>query len=271
MHLIHNFKNGDIMKCNKTIKFALAIAATSLSWESAQALEYQSFAGILFVKIEAGCFMMGKDTDLKESSPIELPQHRVCIEKPFYLGETEITQKQWETVMGNNPSKFKSLYKPVEKVNWNDTQEFIKRLNTQEGGNAFRLPSEAEWEYSARAGSSGLYSFGDKPKDLIDYAWFGDEGYGGASHEVAQKKSNPWGLYDMHGNVWEWVQDWYDPTYYQNSPEKDPKGPESGQYRVYRGGSWVGKAANLRSSIRYSSLPVSRTGDIGFRLLREIQ
>jgi formylglycine-generating enzyme required for sulfatase activity len=242
-------------------------------WQLAHAveIEHTSFAGISFVKIEAGCFLMGRDRDIKESSVVELPQHRVCIEKPFYLGETEVTQKQWEAVMGSNPSKYKGLYKPVEKVNWEDTQEFIKRLNAQEGGNTFRLPSEAEWEYAARAGSSTLYSFGDDAKNLADYAWFGNEGYHGTSKEVGTKKPNQWGLHDMHGNVWEWVQDWYDPNYYHNSPEKDPKGPESGQYRVYRGGSWVGKAVNLRSALRYSGLPTSRTSDIGFRLLREIQ
>ncbi|MCX7106437.1 MAG: formylglycine-generating enzyme family protein [Methylococcales bacterium] len=258
------------MKYSKTLKVVVGFAAYSCFGSAAVAIDYQSFAGIRFVKIEAGCFLMGKDTDLKESSPVESPQHRVCIEKPFYLGETEITQKQWETIMGSNPSKSKALYKPVEKVSWNDAQDFIKRLNNQEEGNLFRLPSEAEWEYSARAGSKSLYYFGDKQKELTTYAWFGDEGYGGASHEVALKKPNAWGLHDMHGNVWEWVQDWYDPNYYQSSPEKDPKGPDVGQYRVYRGGSWVGKNVNLRSSIRYSGLPSSRTGDIGFRLARDI-
>jgi formylglycine-generating enzyme required for sulfatase activity len=173
--------------------------------------------------------------------------------------------------MGSNPSKYKSFYKPVEKVSWEDAQEFIKRLNAQEGGSVFRLPTEAEWEYAARAGTGTLYSFGNEPKNLAEYAWFGNEGYHGSSKEVATKKPNPWGLFDMHGNVWEWVQDWYDPEYYHHSPEKDPKGAESGQYRVYRGGSWVGKAVNLRSSLRYSGLPVSRTSDIGFRLLRETE
>lgn len=258
------------MKLSKTFPVVFTLAAFLLPLQAAVAVEYTSFANIRFVKIEAGCFKMGRDTELKEASPVELPQHRVCLSKPFYLGETEITQEQWEKVMGNNPSKHKALYRPVDKVSWVDVQEFIKRLNAKEGGNSFRLPTEAEWEYAARAGTTTLYSFGDKAKNLTDYAWFGDEGYGGASHEVAKKQPNPWGLYDMHGNVWEWVQDWYDPDYYHNSPEQDPQGPASGQYRVYRGGSWVGKAANLRSSLRYSGLPVSRTGDIGFRLLKEI-
>jgi formylglycine-generating enzyme required for sulfatase activity len=254
------------------IKHIFSLIALIMPWQAQTAeVQHKTFAGINFIKIEAGCFLMGRDTELKESSPVELPQHKVCIEKPFYLGETEVTQKQWETVMGSNPSKYKGLYKPVEKVSWEDAQEFIKRLNAQEGGTFFRLPTEAEWEYAARAGTGTLYSFGDEPKNLADYAWFGNEGYHGSSKEVATKKPNPWGLYDMHGNVWEWVQDWYDPNYYHNSPEKDPKGAESGQYRVYRGGSWVGKAVNLRCSLRYSGLPVSRTSDIGFRLFRETE
>ena len=158
------------------IKFIFTFIAIIIPWQLVHAVEIQHkpFAGISFVRIEAGCFLMGRDTEVKESSEVELPQHRVCIEKPFYLSETEITQKQWETVMGSNPSKYKGQYKPVEKVNWNDTQDFIKRLNDQEGGSFFRLPSEAEWEYAARAGSTTLYSFGDKPKDLVDYAWFGN-------------------------------------------------------------------------------------------------
>lgn len=235
------------------------------------AVDKSLFAGIAFVKIEAGCFLMGRDTEVKESSAVELPQHKVCISKPFYLSETEVTQKQWEAVMGDNPSKSKSPSKPVEKVSWDDIQGFIKRLNEQEGGTHFRLPTEAEWEYAARAGSSTLYSFGEKESQLKDYAWFGNEGYHGSSQEVGLKKPNAWGLYDMHGNVWEWVSDWYDPDYYHHSPEQDPKGSETGQYRVYRGGSWVGKAVNLRSALRYSGLPSTRTNDIGFRLVRNIE
>lgn len=258
------------MRLSCTIKSVLSLSIYLIIHSSnANAIEYKSFAGIRFVKIEPGCFFMGKDTDIKETNPVESPQHKVCISKPFYIGETEVTQKQWESVMGNNPSKTKAFYKPVDKVSWNDAQEFIRKLNTQENSQAFRLPTEAEWEYSARAGSTTLFSYGAKPNDLSNYAWFGDEGYGGASHEVALKKPNQWGLFDVHGNVWEWVQDWYDPNYYSSSPDKDPQGPVTGQYRVYRGGSWVGKAINLRTSLRYSGLPVLRTNDIGLRLVHE--
>jgi formylglycine-generating enzyme required for sulfatase activity len=173
--------------------------------------------------------------------------------------------------MDSNPSKFKGMYRPVEKITWNDTQTFIEKLNDREKGDFYRLPTEAEWEYAARAGTSTVYSFGDDSKIIRDYAWFGNEGYGGDTHEVGQKKANAWGLVDMHGNVWEWVQDWYDPNGYKNSLATNPKGAETGQYKVYRGGSWVAKSTLLRSATRYSGLPTTRSGDIGFRLVREIK
>lgn len=256
-------------------KFAL-LSALLLS-QSALAIEMKNFDGIRFVKIEAGCFQMGQDKQTvldqkeKQMTANELPQHKVCISKPFYIGESEITQKQWEEMMGSNPSKFKGMYRPVEKVSWNDTQTFIEKLNDKVKGDFYRLPTEAEWEYAARASTQTVYSFGDDPKTIRDYAWFGNEGYGGDSHEVGQKKANPWGLVDIYGNVWEWVQDWYDPNYYQHSLDTDPKGAETGQYKVYRGGSWVAKQSNLRSAVRYSGLPTTRSGDIGFRLVREVK
>jgi formylglycine-generating enzyme required for sulfatase activity len=258
-------------------KNKIALISVLLMVQSVSANEMKNFGGIRFVKIEAGCFQMGQDkqTELsdkdKQTTANELPQHKVCIDKPFYIGESEITQKQWEDVMGNNPSKFKGMYRPVEKVSWNDTQTFVEKLNDREKGDFYRLPTEAEWEYAARAGTTTVYSFGDDAKNLRQYAWFGNEGYGGDTHEVGQKTANPWGLVDMHGNVWEWVQDWYDPNAYKNSRATNPKGAESGQYKIYRGGSWVAKASLLRSATRYSGLPMTRSGDIGFRLVREIK
>ncbi|MEQ1637459.1 MAG: formylglycine-generating enzyme family protein [Methylococcales bacterium] len=230
-----------------------------------------NFSGIKFVKIAPGCFQMGGDTGVKETSAAELPRHQVCIEKAYYLGETEVTQAQWVAVMASNPSKFNVNSHPVEQVSWNDVQEFIKRLNAREGGNSYRLPTEAEWEYAARAGSEALYSFGDNAKSLSKYAWYGNEGYGGRTSQVAQKQPNAWGLYDMQGNVWEWVQDWYDSGYYANSSAKDPHGPGSGKFRVYRGGSWVASASNLRLAARFSGLPISRSRDLGFRLARQAE
>lgn len=247
--------------------------------QTVSANEMKSFNGIRFVKIEAGCFQMGQDkqTDLDEkdrkTTTNELPQHKVCIEKPFYIGETEITQKQWEDVMGtgSNPSKFKGMYRPVERVTWNDTQKFIEKLNAHEQGSFYRLPTEAEWEYAARAGTQTVWSFGDDAKNLRDYAWYGNEGYKGDSHEVGQKKPNAWGLLDVHGNVWEWVQDWYDSKSYTETPQTNPMGAETGQYKIYRGGSWVAQASLLRAATRYSGLPMIRSSDIGFRLVREIK
>lgn len=239
--------------------------------QTAEALESKTFLGIKFILIEPGCFQMGNDKTPTDNTVGETPSHRVCIEKPFYLGETEVTQKQWENVMGSNPSKVKAEDRPIDRVSWNDAQDFIQSLNAKDGGKLFRLPTEAEWEYAARAGSDSDYSYGNDSKSLAQYAWFGNLGYKGASHEVAQKQPNDWGLYDMHGNVWEWVQDWYGPSYYSNSPANNPLGPESGKYRVYRGGSWVGKATNLRSAVRFSALPVTRTHDLGFRLVRQLE
>lgn len=236
----------------------------------ASALESKTFQGIKFILVEPGCFQMGNAKLSTDRTAGETPSHKVCLQKSIYLGETEVTQKQWEDVMGSNPSKVKIYDKPVDKVSWNDIQEFIEKLNAKDGGKYFRLPTEAEWEYAARAGSEDDYSFGDNPKSLPEFAWFGNLGYKGSSHEVAQKDPNKWGLYDMHGNVWEWVNDWYSPTYYSESPVNDPLGPETGKYRVYRGGSFVGKASELRVSVRYSAMPSTRTQDLGFRLVRQL-
>jgi formylglycine-generating enzyme required for sulfatase activity len=257
-----------------SISTLLSVLATTLLIQPTYAADHKNFMGISFVKIEPGCFQMGLDQDIKDiqaSSKSEKPSHKVCIDKPYYLGETEVTQKQWQEIMDKNPSKFKGQYRPVEKVSWNDAQEFIKRLNAKEGASNYRLPSEAEWEYAARAGSTTLYPSGNSSSFLNDYAWFGNKGYGGDTHEIGQKKANDWGLYDMCGNVWEWVNDWYDPDYYSNSPANNPTGPDSGQYRVYRGGSWVDDAIKLRASVRFSGLPTTRSRDIGIRLLRQVE
>lgn len=260
------------MSFNRSYSKHILLIGGLLSIANAQNVQAEimlkTFHNIPFIKIAAGCFEMGGDRDAKETPSVELPKHKVCITKDFYLGETEVTQTQWAAVMGTNPSKFNVGVHPVERVTWDDTQAFIKRLNERAGGIVYRLPTEAEWEYAARAGSNSQYSFGNSDSALPQYAWYGNEGYGGRTSPVRYKKPNAWGLYDMHGNVWEWVQDWYGDTYYANSPERDPQGPETGKYRVFRGGSWVAKSANLRSSIRFSGPPDSRSRDIGFRLVR---
>ena len=133
-------------------------------------------------------------------------QHRVTLTKGFYMGATEVTQSQWKAIMGNNPSYFKGDNRPVEKVSWDDCQEFIRELNLQEGGNKYRLPTEAEWEYTCRAGTTTRFCFGDSESRLGDYAWYSSNS-SSKTHPVSRKKPNVWGLYDMHGNVWEWCED----------------------------------------------------------------
>ncbi|MCL2122613.1 MAG: formylglycine-generating enzyme family protein, partial [Desulfovibrionaceae bacterium] len=169
---------------------------------------YTNSIGIKFVLIPAGSFLMGSDARALN----EKPPHRVHISKPFYLGKFEVTQEQWQAVMGNNPSRFKGPDNPVEGVSWEDVREFIQRLNEKEGHRRYRLPTEAEWEYAARGGTSSRWSFGDDAGLLDQYAWYKDNSED-TTHPVGQKKSNPWGLHDMHGNVFEWVQDWYGGDY----------------------------------------------------------
>jgi formylglycine-generating enzyme required for sulfatase activity len=216
-----------------------------------------------FVRIEAGTFQMGSN----DGEDYEKPVHTVRISRPFYLGKYEVTQAQWEAVMGNNPSQFKgNANHPVENVSWDDVQEFIRRLNAKEGGARYRLPTEAEWEYVARAGTTTHWSFGDSESQLGRYTWY-DGNAKRQTHPVGQLQPNPWGLYDMHGNVYEWVQDWYGK--YASDTAVDPAGPSSGSVRVDRGGSWGSTARNCRSALRFLGAPGGRVDDLGFRLLRE--
>jgi formylglycine-generating enzyme required for sulfatase activity len=220
--------------------------------------------GMEFVLIPAGSFTMGADENSEDAADDETPRHRVRISRPFYLGKYEVTREQWTAVMGNKPSEGGS--NPVDRASWNEVQEFIRRLNEKEGHARCRLPTEAEWEYAARAGSSAAYSFGDDAGQLERYAWYGEDGQSGSPHPVGQKLPNAWGLYDMHGNVWEWVQDWYDDRYYAHSPGADPQGAPSGSYRVLRGGSWLNGAAGCRSANRGNFTPDPRYVNFGFRL-----
>jgi formylglycine-generating enzyme required for sulfatase activity len=199
----------------------------------------------------------------------EKPVHTVRITQPFYLGKHEVRQGQWQAVMGNNPSRFTGdPNRPVENVSWDDVQEFIRRLNAREGGAIYRLPTEAEWEYAARAGTTTRWSFGDEASQLGRYAWY-DGNARGQTHPVGQLQPNPWGLYDMHGNVWEWVQDWYGG--YASGTAVDPAGPSSGLGRVYLGGGWFTPARYCRSAGRGSVAPGKRIDSLGFRLLRVAQ
>jgi len=216
--------------------------------------------GIEFVYIPPGSFMMGSPTNYDEEK-----QHHVILTKGFSMQTTEVTQGQWRAVMGSNPSYFSNCGDncPVENVSWNDVQEFISKLNRKEGGSRYRLPTEAEWEYAARAGSTTRFCFGYEDSRLAEYAWY-DVNSGISTHSVAQKKPNAWGLYDMHGNVWEWCQDWYGD--YPSGSVTDPTGPSWGSLRVFRGGGWDNFAKLCRSALRNRYLPDYRHNSLGFRL-----
>ncbi|GHU06259.1 hypothetical protein FACS1894158_12140 [Betaproteobacteria bacterium] len=243
----------------------LALAAGMSPSASAQTGKtFTNSIGTEFILIPAGSFTMGADKNSEKANTDETP-HRVSISRAFYLGKYPVTQGEWVAVMGSNPSQFKGRSNPVEWVSWDDAQTFIQRLNAKEGTNKYRLPTEAEWEYAARAGTKSAYSFGDDAEQLGAYAWY-DDNSGSQTHPVGQKKPNPWGLYDMHGNVYEWVNDWNDESYYSRSPSTDPAGPSSGRSRVLRGGSWGDYAWSLRSACRFSSMPDGRGGFVGFRL-----
>ncbi|MEI6206576.1 MAG: SUMF1/EgtB/PvdO family nonheme iron enzyme [Desulfuromonadales bacterium] len=205
--------------------------------------------------IPAGTFMMGDSS--------HSPVHQVTISRDFYLGKYPVTQAQWEAVMGRNPSKFKGADRPVEQVSHDDCQEFVKRLNAT-GKGTFRLPTEAEWEYACRAGSTSTYCFGDSDAQLGDYAWYSANS-GSQTQPVGRKKANFWGLHDMHGNVWEWCQDWHGD--YPSEAVTDPQGPSSGSGRVLRGGCWLFDASLATSAFRYESTPDIRYDFLGFRVV----
>jgi formylglycine-generating enzyme required for sulfatase activity len=228
--------------------------------------------GMTFILIRPGSFAMGSPLDEPGRDSDEL-QHRVTLSKPFYLQTTEVTQGQWRKIMGNNPSHFSHCGDdcPVETVSWHDAQAFIRRLNTmQKDLIRYRLPTEAEWEYAARAGSDTALANGaitvtgcDPDPNLNRMGWYcGNSDH--RTHRVALKMPNAWGLYDMHGNVWEWCQDWYGD--YKAGPVVDPKGPQRGLIRTNRGGSWWWFARFCRSANRIRYMPFDRIEDLGFRL-----
>jgi formylglycine-generating enzyme required for sulfatase activity len=216
-----------------------------------------------FVEIGPGNFKMGTSKYFNAQ-----PIHEVRLENAFYMSKYEVTQKQWEQVMGSNPSASKGENQPVESVSWNDVQEFIAKLNEDENAN-YRLPTETEWEYAARAGTSTSYSFGEIDEDaeifLGDYAWYQENSYS-KPHNVGEKAPNAFGLYDMHGNVMEYVQDsWVDG--YQGAYE-DGRAIEKGEgtLRVIRGGSWSNLPKSLESASRNKQDPRDGDATIGFRL-----
>ena len=214
------------------------------------------------VHIPAGKFVMG------DRDEVDAPPHEIFI-SAFDMDRQLVTQEFYQKVMGTNPSRWKGASNPVEQLRWSDALKFCNKRSEVEGlqscydlktlkcnfdANGYRLPTEAEWEYACRAGTTTAYFFGDAPTRLGDYAWF-DKNSGGHPRPIGQKQANPWGLYDMIGNVWEWCNDCYKVDYYQESPKQDPRGPNEGQNKVLRGGAWRFSAENCRSGYRYNESP----------------
>lgn len=203
-----------------------------------------------------------------DKAEIDATPHEVVVSS-FYLDKHLVTQEQYQKVMGGNPSRWKGDRNPVEQVRWSDAVKFCNKRSQAEGlqpcydletwscnfeANGYRLPTEAEWEYACRAGTATAYFFGDTPAKLADYAWF-DKNSGGHPRPVGQKQPNPWGLYDMCGNVWEWCNDFYKVDYYPEAPRQNPRGPKAGESKVVRGGAWRFSDQSCRSGYRYNENP----------------
>ncbi len=238
-------------------------------------------AGPEMVHLSAGRFLMGDRTQ------VDAPPHEVEV-SAFDIDQYLVTQVEYERVMGENPSRWKSTTNPVEQIRWSDAVRYCNRRSEREGrqpaydlqtwtcnfeADGYRLPTEAEWEYACRAGTTTAYFFGDEVDRLRGYAWF-DKNSGGRPRPVGQKQPNPWGLFDICGNVWEWCNDFYDVDYYKTSPNRDPRGPDSGRTKVVRGGAWRFSAEHCRSGYRHNENPgyadVCFGYDIyGFRCVRK--
>ncbi len=242
---------------------------------------YTNSLGMTFARIPSGSFIMGSPPQEPFRGDSEI-QHHVTISKPFYMQATEVTMKQWHAIMGRRMLVAQKGMEdmPVTRVSWFDCMKFIRRLNRM-GEGTYRLPTEAEWEYAARAGTSTAFSWGDAID--CDKAMYGNsrqkddecqlyiKSRGLEIDQPAPVKSyspNPWGLYDMHGNVWEWCSDWYGK--YRKTAATDPAGPESGHMRIRRGGSWFKYGYSCRSANRSTGHPATRYQTTGFRLVREI-
>jgi len=222
--------------------------------------------GMEFVWVPGGCYEMGCGSWTSECDNDEKPVHTVCV-SGFWMGRYEVTQGQWQRLMGDNPSDAKQCRNqcPVERVSWNAAVNFSRRLS-QKTGHTFRLPTDAEWEYACRSGGrQEMYSGGDNVDAVASYAM---KSYGSDIYPVGNKHSNGLGIYDMSGNVWEWCQDWYESDYYSRSPKDNPQGPSSGYTRVVRSGSCCAKAIGTRCANRHGVVPEYQDRCGGFRLVR---
>jgi formylglycine-generating enzyme required for sulfatase activity len=257
--------------------FAISASAVGAAQEGSASTSSTNDLGMQFAPITPGQFPMGCSEGVKpvECSAEEKPRHTVQITKGFEIGKTEVTGKQWVAVMGSNPSLYKGDNLPVEQVTFHDVQAFLTKMNARNDGYLYRLPTEAEWEYVARAGAVDQFGGAKVANSLARYsppdeeAWYNVE----QVQPVMTRKPNAWGLYDMRGNVNEWIQDWYDPKYYSNSPMADPKGPDSDAAeggRVVRGGSFHDDGPWLtRVSLRQHFPEDYQHFDLGFRVVRE--
>ncbi|MBI3415903.1 MAG: formylglycine-generating enzyme family protein [Verrucomicrobia bacterium] len=236
------------------VQSALAKVAASSNQPATNATE--------MVQIPGGKFMMG------DKDEVDAPPHEVVVSS-FLMDRHLVTQEQFQKIIGANPSRWKGDKNPVEQLRWSDAVKFCNKRSELEGlqpcydlktlkcdfdSNGYRLPTEAEWEYACRAGTTTAYFFGDSPAKVGDYAWF-DKNSGAHPRPVGQKQPNPWGLYDMAGNVWEWCNDFYKVDYYQEASRENPRGPNEGQNKVLRGGAWRFSADNCRSGYRYNESP----------------
>jgi formylglycine-generating enzyme required for sulfatase activity len=253
--------------------FSQPVAPTHV--EIARGKPFTNSVGMRFVYIPAGRFIMGSPPDEIGRNEFEI-QHEVVISRGFYLQATEVTQAQWQSVMQVNPSEYRGDELPVQDVSWIDSEKFIRRLNQLEGDTKYRLPSEAEWEYACRAGSQKAFSAGpltvpgSNLDPLLDrVAWY-KANSGKGPHKAGTKSPNAWGLYDMHGNVWEWCQDWWESWYGKFSGEAitDPAGPTRGRFKIIRGGGWFAGGTYQRSASRMRAKPASKSPGIGFRVAR---
>jgi len=243
-------------------------------------------SGVEMVLVPGGWFEMGSPPGGEADESL----HRVCV-RPFYMDRCEVTQEEYERVTGENPSRWKAPANPVEQIRWPQAAAYCNARSRLEGlqpaydldtwqcdfqASGYRLPTEAEWECAARAGTSTSYSFGNNPADLKSHAWFKENSLRRRPSPVGQKEPNPWGLYDLYGNVCEWCNDFYQEDYYLHGPPQDPRGPESGDNKVLRGGSWYSSADECRSAYRLYEDPSYRDicfardvhGLIGFRCVK---
>ena len=266
------------MRTSKKI-FLLCIAVLMVvtllpGCETELAPEIKTKGGVAMVELAGGTFVMGDNKGKDDEA-----EHEVYV-SPFFIDVTPVTQAEYERLMGDNPAKFVHPQHPVEQIPWSDAVRYCNARSLEEGlepayditswtcnfeASGYRLPTEAEWEYAARAGTNTRYFFGNDARTLNTYAWY-NENSGDKTRPVARKRANPWKLHDMTGNVWEWCNDYYSAAYYKESPKENPRGPETGEYKVLRGGCWNSSANSCRVACRYYEIPCYTDACFGYEI-----